>query len=1041
MMREHVVETLEWQVGFASEEEAFEAQGRLASLLRGPALDAISEVFDEVGAGRELLALDTLEIDLGTLPRADLDVQLQQRLRDRLREALWQAMGEVRGSDAHAPFAPSGAGQRVDLLKRYLAEGFLPWQAGHGTRRRLVQLAQQLAQGDGAGMTEWLRTAPAGASVRWAALLRGHVALLRPVLDAALSADSPLDTSALRALMQLLAWDTAWAVERLRQIGQTTRVRRRMARQLGEPLLLAVVGALVPGDSDFIRAVIDEAAAFGRAQDPPVPPAQMRPRLWEFTLAYLLVERGSDFNRRSYLGSLLRQNARQDGLEYPALLQSLIASLQLASGSAALRKPMLALLQQLAGELGEDAHASEAQASTLPAASIASEDGTGLSRLGRAKLHLQAVLEGAMPWGAAAARAWDLLRSWDVQWLLDEVRKECASAPGRERVVRALGEARLRQCAALLAPADTELIEAGALSVLQALQRARSEPLAHALPALPRGARPGSRRWRQLALPQRRFAWRAALAAGDPACEAGRAVWDELVRFDREWLAEATAHYLAAEAGRHVFAAQLGTGELMAVVELLSPGAGPFIEAVAGRAPALAGPTLRPAAAQQRVWEFTLAWLAAERGSEFNRRSYLGALVRRSAQRDGVSEHSLLLALLHSLEAVPVSNASQRGLLALVRELLGAAGQGPTAAHEGAALALTLCETAAPTLPQARAWRTRVSALLARPDAATQAAALTWALDTPAAVSRLVMLLPPATLRQLLARLRPAQCAPLLRCADEVMAEAVAAGVRAPAARWVELRWRFVYEFLFAQGRAFEPVDFRQRMAAWLAAQLREPAWTSQADRRASPEHARRGASQRSPSPQPQAQRASKPARPPAASPAPASEASREPIYVANAGIVLAEPFLPRLFSLCGLVQGDAFAHPAAASRAVHLLQALVGGAGPWLEHELVLNKLLCGLAIAEPLQWDGELDEKERATVDGLLGAMLQQWKVLGGTSIDGLRQTFLRREGRLVDEGEFWHLLVEPGPYDMLVDQLPWGFSTIKYPWMERMIHVQWR
>jgi hypothetical protein len=27
------------------------------------------------------------------------------------------------------------------------------------------------------------------------------------------------------------------------------------------------------------------------------------------------------------------------------------------------------------------------------------------------------------------------------------------------------------------------------------------------------------------------------------------------------------------------------------------------------------------------------------------------------------------------------------------------------------------------------------------------------------------------------------------------------------------------------------------------------------------------------------------------------------------------------------------------------------------------------------------------------------------------------------------------------MLLDRLPWGYSTVKFPWMQELIHVQWR
>ena len=71
----------------------------------------------------------------------------------------------------------------------------------------------------------------------------------------------------------------------------------------------------------------------------------------------------------------------------------------------------------------------------------------------------------------------------------------------------------------------------------------------------------------------------------------------------------------------------------------------------------------------------------------------------------------------------------------------------------------------------------------------------------------------------------------------------------------------------------------------------------------------------------------------------------------------------------------------------------------------------------------------------------MIQHWRILGSTSPAGLRDTFLRRAARLERRDDAWQLAVEPGPFDMLIDQLPWGYATLRHPWMERVIHVDWR
>lgn len=166
-----------------------------------------------------------------------------------------------------------------------------------------------------------------------------------------------------------------------------------------------------------------------------------------------------------------------------------------------------------------------------------------------------------------------------------------------------------------------------------------------------------------------------------------------------------------------------------------------------------------------------------------------------------------------------------------------------------------------------------------------------------------------------------------------------------------------------------------------------------------------------------------------------------ELLPVGNAGLVLLAPYMPRLFMMLGLSDERAFAGPPAAERAALLLQRMVTGEAAAPEPALVLNKLLCGIDLALPVARELAPTEAECSAVDGLLGAVIQHWKVLGSTSVAGLRETFLQREGRLQHADEHWQLNVEPRPFDMLIDQLPWGYATIRHPWMKEVLHVEWR
>lgn len=170
----------------------------------------------------------------------------------------------------------------------------------------------------------------------------------------------------------------------------------------------------------------------------------------------------------------------------------------------------------------------------------------------------------------------------------------------------------------------------------------------------------------------------------------------------------------------------------------------------------------------------------------------------------------------------------------------------------------------------------------------------------------------------------------------------------------------------------------------------------------------------------------------------------QEAIYIANAGLVLLALYAPRLFSMFDLLKDDQFVDDAARHRAVHSLVYLTDGDAGSEEHEWVLNKMLCGLPIDEPVPPVMAIDDM-RPALDSLLVAIIGHWGALGGTSPEGLRRTFLQRIGRLVEHetltGEHWRLKVQPGPFDVLLDRLPWSYGIIKLPWMKGAIHVDWR
>jgi hypothetical protein len=174
-------------------------------------------------------------------------------------------------------------------------------------------------------------------------------------------------------------------------------------------------------------------------------------------------------------------------------------------------------------------------------------------------------------------------------------------------------------------------------------------------------------------------------------------------------------------------------------------------------------------------------------------------------------------------------------------------------------------------------------------------------------------------------------------------------------------------------------------------------------------------------------------------------EIRREPIYIGNAGLVLANPFLPQLFDAFGLLGRNEAGKPrlrdeAAATRAVHLLQYLVDGRTDRPEPLLALNKIMCGMPIAAPVEREIEATDFERETCDALLRSIVENWPILRNTSIAGLRETFLQREGKLTYGEVGWRLQVQRKTLDILVDQVPWSIGVVFHAWMPAALHVTW-
>ncbi|WP_214227653.1 contractile injection system tape measure protein [Pedobacter sp. B4-66] len=166
-----------------------------------------------------------------------------------------------------------------------------------------------------------------------------------------------------------------------------------------------------------------------------------------------------------------------------------------------------------------------------------------------------------------------------------------------------------------------------------------------------------------------------------------------------------------------------------------------------------------------------------------------------------------------------------------------------------------------------------------------------------------------------------------------------------------------------------------------------------------------------------------------------------EGIYAQYAGLILIHPFLNSLFKQLGLLAGKLFAGIEEQEKAIYLLHYVATAETNVEEYELVLPKILCGYPVDLPVNTGIKLSGRELEEAEDMLQAAIASWDILKSTSPQGLRESFLQRNGKVLVHNERISIQVEKSAIDVLLDHLPWNLSIIKLPWLDEILKVEWR
>lgn len=162
--------------------------------------------------------------------------------------------------------------------------------------------------------------------------------------------------------------------------------------------------------------------------------------------------------------------------------------------------------------------------------------------------------------------------------------------------------------------------------------------------------------------------------------------------------------------------------------------------------------------------------------------------------------------------------------------------------------------------------------------------------------------------------------------------------------------------------------------------------------------------------------------------------------YISNAGLVLLHPFIPELFRRLNYIHNGEFRSETICEKAIHLLQYAICSGIKCNESILILNKIICGKNIEDPIRQTVDLTMYEKGEATRMVNAAIKHWQALKNTSVPSFKRTFLHRNGLLKLSEKRWKLFVERKAYDVLLDRIPWSYRTFKFSWMEYPIEVEW-
>ncbi|MDP5199823.1 contractile injection system tape measure protein [Flavobacterium sp. DG2-3] len=257
----HIVSSLKWDTTFDQKNEGYKLQERLSSWSKITLPREVAAIFNELCPQEQSWRIESLELDLGSCDYSDLEFDLSRKIRSLLREKIAELILYQNNQKQNRIAVYNKEKSILENLMVFLLEGSLPWNYQH-KEGSVNQIMAELLQNN---LTE----------------------VIAIIKETGLSHEE---------------------------------VRKRIAWQFDEKNITKIIASLEPNNSSIIEFSSIMVNIQVKETIIQTSTASFKKNLWFFILNFLLLERGTLFNKLAFMKSSILQMANHYNIAYAELI-------------------------------------------------------------------------------------------------------------------------------------------------------------------------------------------------------------------------------------------------------------------------------------------------------------------------------------------------------------------------------------------------------------------------------------------------------------------------------------------------------------------------------------------------------------------------------------------------------------------------------------------------------------------------------------------------------------------------------------------------